>query len=86
MTKGDSVKQVEVDLQKLMQDVSVTNPPAVLYVNDAQDIEGISLLQLDASTEITEVIGIPFVFELTKFDVMKARALAFGVVLERRYT
>lgn len=84
MAKGDNVKQLEEELQKVLQDVSTTNPP-VLYVHDIQDEEGISLLQLDASTSLTEEMGIPFVFPLDRFDIMKARVLAFGVTLERRY-
>lgn len=89
MAKGESVKQLEEDLQKALQDQSDTNPP-VLYVSDTQDEEGISLLKVDASTSQrvlwqADEMGIPLVFELTKFDVMKARALAFGVTLERRY-
>lgn len=85
MAKKDDVKQLEEDLQKALQDQSDTNPP-VLYVHDATDEEGISLLQLDASTSLTEEMGIPFAFPLTVFDAMKARALAYGVTLERRYS
>ena len=88
MAKGDNVKRLEEDLQKALQETSDFVP--LIYVRDATDSEGISLLQVDPTTTIAtndlEIIGIPFVFELTKFDVMKARALAFGVILERRYT
>lgn len=85
MAKRDDVKQLEEDLQKALQDQTDSNPP-VLYVYDAQDEEGISILQLDASTPQTDTMGIPFAFPLTMFDVMKARALAYGVALERRYS
>lgn len=89
MAKGDSVKQLEEDLQKILQDQGDTNPP-VLYAHDATDKDGISILLVDPSkiplVSGLEEMGIPFAFELTKFDVMKARALAFGVTLERRYS
>lgn len=90
MAKSDVQKRLEEELQKALEEEDtpvVKDMPTVLYVKDAQDIEGNTVLQVvEPDAFDIDTMGIPLVFPLSQLDIMQARTLAFGVTLERRYS
>jgi hypothetical protein len=77
----------KVDLQREPDPEQEPEPQSTtIYVDGKLDKDGLTVLVVDlATTADLETMGVTDTFYPDRLEVMKARALAHGYTLERRY-